>query len=194
MSPHGTGVALFDGVSSVLAALPCVKLFPMRRTRSAVLFLPFLALSSIHAQGPAPKFRAGSWQIASIITLSTGQQTKSQNTVCVNHAEEFWDRPQPGLQCDAPTVTPVPGGYNVRLHCTGGQGPVQWKMETSIDETFSADKTSFQATGSTSTETTVPGQPPMHATAHIQSTGKWTGPCPADLKHAPAARPAGLQD
>lgn len=166
----------------------------MQRIAIIALSLPLAALSFSHAQNQRPRFQPGEWQINSIVTLSTGGRTNSQITTCINQAGDFWKQTQPGMQCEAPVVAPIPNGYNVKIRCNGAAGPAQWKMESNINETFSGDGTSFQATGTTATQTTVPGQPPMQAMARIQSTGKRTGPCSAKLRSVPATQHVGPQD
>ena len=146
-----------------------------------ILMLPFAAVSS-PAQTAKTQFQPGEWQTDSTVTPSLGKPLHRTITVCANQSGDFWNRPQPGQQCDAPQVTAIANGYNVKLHCSGSAGPVQWKMDSSINETFAANGNTFQATGTTNSQTILPGRPPMQASATILSTGKRIGPCTAQVK------------
>lgn len=165
----------------------------MRHVRIASLLLFLAALSFValprgYAQSPKPKFQPGEWQIISTITIPTGQQLHSQDTVCAKQGEDFWKHPHPNQQCDAPQVTPITNGYTVNLHCSGGNGPVQknmWKMDSTINETFSANGTQLQSAGTVTTQTFIPGRSPMKETASIQATGKRLGPCATTPKTPP---------
>lgn len=139
--------------------------------------LPFVALPFVQAQSPKTNFQPGKWQIDSTVTLTGGKQTHSTMSVCANQTGDLWKHPQPNQPCDAPLVTPIASGYNVKISCAGGAGPVQWKMQSTINETFSSDGASFQSSGTSTSQTVFAGRAPMVMTSQIQSTGKRIGPC-----------------
>lgn len=157
----------------------------MRHVRTASLLmllavLTFVALPCGYAQSPQTKFKPGKWQIDSTITIQTGKQFHTHDMVCAKQGEDFWKHPHPNQQCGTPQVTPITNGYTVKLHCSGGNGPVQknqWKMDSTISETFSANGTQFQSSGTVTTQTSIPGQAPIQATASMQAMGKRLGPC-----------------
>ena len=149
----------------------------MKLFATVLLALPLAAFTAAHAQSAQPNFKPGQWQVTSTVTPSIGKPVHNTTTVCAKGSGDFWKKSNPGQQCSAPQVTSIANGYNVKIQCSGGAGPVQWKMSSSVDETFSADGASFQATGSTSSETLLPGRPPMQVSATMQSTGKRLGAC-----------------
>ena len=142
-----------------------------------LLALSWVAIPAAHAQSAQPNFKPGQWQVTSTVTPSIGKPVHKTVTVCAKNHGDLWNQPHPGQQCSAPQVTSIPSGYNVKIQCSGGAGPVQWKMSSSVDETLSADGNSFQANGTTTSETTLPGRPPMQVSATMQSTGKLLGAC-----------------
>lgn len=142
-----------------------------------LLALPLAALPAARAQSAPPKFQTGQWQITSTVTPSMGKPVHQTVTVCAKDHSDLWNQHHTGQQCSTPQVTSIANGYNVKIQCGGGAGPVQWKMTSSVDETFSASGDSFQATGTTTSETTLPGHPPMQISATMQSTGKRLGTC-----------------
>jgi hypothetical protein len=129
------------------------------------------------AQSGSVAFQSGEWQVSSVVTTSTGQKVGSEQRVCANKSSDFWTQSRPNLQCDAPTVTPVASGYRIQLACHGSSGPVEWKMQSDITETFSNAGHAFTATGNTTTTTTIPGRGPITASASIQSKGTYQGAC-----------------
>jgi hypothetical protein len=149
----------------------------MKLIPTLLLALPLAALTAAHAQSAQPKFQSGQWQIDSTVTPSIGKPVHNSVTVCAKGTGDFWKNAHPGQQCSPPQVTSIANGYNIKIQCSGGAGPVQWKMSSSVDETFSADGGSFQATGSTTSETILPGHPPMQVSATMQSSGKRLGAC-----------------
>lgn len=138
------------------------------------LLIPF---TPALAQSAKPRFQPGEWHISSTVTTSMGRTVHYQESVCAKNPAEAWQTHSSHQTCDAPVVTAITGGYNIKLNCTGGTGPVQWKSVSDINETFSNNGGALEATGSTQTAVSYAGHAPIHSTATVHSTGTRTGAC-----------------
>jgi len=141
-------------------------------------FIALLPLSFLTSSDAATvTFQPGRWQINSTVTPSIGQPIHQEITVCAQNAGQTWQSGTRNQTCSNPTLTAIPNGYNIKLTCTGGAGPVQWKSASDIHETFSNTGSSLQASGTTTTTVSYAGHAPMTSSAKILATGKRTGTC-----------------
>jgi hypothetical protein len=141
----------------------------------ALLSASVLATPRVHAA--TPTFQPGEWQINSTVTPSTGRPMHREISVCAKSAGQTWQAQSRNQKCSAPTLTTISNGYNIKLSCSGGAGPVEWKSISNIDETFSNGGLDLQASGTTTTTVSYPGHSPMTSSAKILATGKRTGAC-----------------
>jgi hypothetical protein len=150
-----------------------MKLLKVCLTASILLIL----FPPAQAQSPNTVFQPGEWQIESTVTPSVGNPVHRQVSICAQSAGQTWQSGTANQSCTAPTVTAIAGGYNIKLNCTGGAGPVQWKSASSIRETFSNGGRTFDASGTTTTTVSYAGHAPMTSSAALHAMGKRTGAC-----------------
>ena len=142
-----------------------------------IALLSFAALVSAPVQAASAQFQPGKWQINSIVTPSMGRPVHKQISVCAKSAGQTWQAKSRNQTCSAPTLTAISNGYNIKLACNGGAGPVQWKSISNIHETFSNGGSNLQASGTTTTTVSYAGHAPMTSSAKILATGERTGAC-----------------
>ena len=150
----------------------------MRNDRYCILVCTALLFAlPAAAQSADFHFKPGEWRIDSTVTPSVGHPVTSRQRVCARQTSDLYNQQRPNQQCSPPAVSSAPGGVRVQLTCQGGAGPAQWKMVADVQEIFSADGTSFKATGHTTTTTTLPGQSPMTVSGDMKSEGVYQGAC-----------------
>ncbi|MGC8550519.1 MAG: DUF3617 domain-containing protein [Acidobacteriaceae bacterium] len=142
-----------------------------------IALLAFAALASAPVQAASAQFQPGEWQIQSTVTPSVGHPVHNQTSVCAKSAGQTWQAKSRNQTCSPPTLTAISNGYNIKLACSGGAGPVQWKSISNINETFSNGGSHLQASGTTTTTVSYAGHAPMTSSAKILATGERTGAC-----------------
>lgn len=139
--------------------------------------LTLLMAPLTHAQTAGTHFQPGEWQISSTVTPSVGHPVHRQVNVCAKSAGQAWQTSSANQKCAAPSLTAITNGFDVKISCSGGAGPVQWKSASNIQETFSHSGSDFHATGTTTTTLSYAGHAPMTTSATLDATGKRTGAC-----------------